>query len=100
MKEKEYDTYEPDIICVVWVDSTTFRYGWSSLPSSGIEPKSIMSCGVLVKEDEESITLSTSYAPSQGTIIYNDFFVIPKGCIKERFSMVIEDVSKKQAKRK
>lgn len=96
MKEE----YNPRIVCILWIDSTTYRYGWSSMPTEEkIVPKTIMSCGVMVKEDEEAIILSTSYAPTHGGIMYNDFFVIPKGCIKQMYDMVIDDGKQKQKKR-
>ena len=90
----------PKAVAIRWIDSTTFRNGWTNEVPSDLDCKEIISVGLLAKETEDSYILSIAHADLHGTSMFNDFFTIPKGCVKEFSEMAVKSDKKNAYKKK
>lgn len=70
------------IILVEWVDSGSSDR-WSSLDEIELKKRNLcISCGFLIKEDNEWLVLALSYDPDSGD--YQCWLEIPKVAIKKK----------------
>lgn len=74
------------IIYLEWIDAKS-TYGWHPVDDLSKEPFLVVTAGLLVCEDAEFITVSTSYAtvPSD----WADPITIPKRCITKRKTLMV-----------
>jgi hypothetical protein len=73
-----------DIVRVDWIDSCAFGTSWQLVEDfkEDTEPIKITSVGVIVKENDEYLTIAQNYGvnPKQ----FCSLMSIPKGCIKNQ----------------
>lgn len=70
------------ILVVRWRDATNYNTGWEEIEEIETGLAEIISCGHLVTEDAESITLFQSYC-ARAKQVTNDI-CIPKSCIVDQ----------------
>jgi len=73
------------IIYLEWIDAKS-TYGWHPISELSKEPFLVVTAGLLVCEDAEFITVSTSYAPNAD---WADPITIPKRCITKRKTLMV-----------
>jgi hypothetical protein len=73
-----YDSYSED----EWTDYSTIE----------LHMPTIISCGLLVKEDEDVLTLGLNYDHHDNDPLWSCFIMIPKICIKERKDVPINEI--------
>jgi len=74
------------IIHIEWEDAKA-TYGWHSTDEIVKRTFPVTTVGILIHEDAESITVSTSYARATGD--WADPITIPKRCINKRKTLMV-----------
>ena len=65
------------IVCIEWIDAAT-DHGWEEISDSDFSPTIAVSVGFMIKEDDTTIVLASSYTGTAS----NNRLQIPKGMIK------------------
>lgn len=86
-------TYKACTIAIIeWIDSQTV-YGWSEYEASEDKPATILTAGLLVSDDKDSVTVAVGVSKSKK---FTGKLTIPRCAIKyiSKLTEVLDDKSK------